>query len=139
MLSRPYRLKAKRDFRNVQTRGQKYIATNFIARSARSQNANPSRFGFSASERVGNAVVRNRAKRRLREAVRRAVLHVKDFQGSTDAVNRGWLVVFNARSVVEETEFCQLVEEVRAAVKYLCPLDGAGVSARRQRHSQGKP
>lgn len=46
-----------------------------------------SRFGFSVSRRVGNATVRNRVKRRLREVVRL----------QRDVLADGWDVVFIAR------------------------------------------
>ena len=55
-----------------------------------------SRFGFLVSKRIGNAVVRNRVKRRLREAVRR------------HSVEPGWDAVFIARRGIERATFQQL-------------------------------
>ena len=37
----------------------------------------PPRFGFTVTKKIGNAVVRNRIRRRLREAVRRAEMHAE--------------------------------------------------------------
>ena len=52
-----------------------------------------SRFAFVVSKRVGNAVIRNRIKRRLREVVR---FH---------SLSGGWDVVFIARRGIERATF----------------------------------
>lgn len=64
-----------------------------------------SRCGFSVGKRLGNAVARNRVRRRLREAVR---LH-------WPAVAPGWDIVFAAREPVGTAEF----GEISGAVQLL--------------------
>ena len=54
------------------------------------------RFGFVVSKRIGNAVVRNKVKRRLREAVR------------THPVAAGWDAIFIARKGSEKATYQKL-------------------------------
>jgi ribonuclease P protein component len=59
--------------------------------------------GFTASKAVGSAVVRNRMKRRLREAVR---LHLAELPAR-------FRVVLNARKPLAEAEFAQVEREIQ--------------------------
>jgi ribonuclease P protein component len=54
-----------------------------------------SRFGFSASRSVGNAVIRNRAKRRFREVVRLSI----------PSLQTGWDCLFILRQQSATAEF----------------------------------
>ena len=65
--------------------------------------------GFAVSRRVGGAVVRNRARRRLREAYRRQQ-HV--LRANVD-------VVFISRPVVLTRRFTDLLEEMRRTLEGL--------------------
>ena len=66
------------------------------------------RVGFTCSKKVGNAVARNRAKRRLRE-VARTVL--------PDAGRQGWdYVLIGRRDVTATRPFRQLVEDLHRAL-----------------------
>jgi ribonuclease P protein component len=58
--------------------------------------------GFTVTKALGNAVVRNRMKRRLREAVR-LQLH---------ALPAGWMVVMNGRKGLLDAEFPAIQREV---------------------------
>ncbi len=71
MLSREHRLTRKSDFDAAFASGRRW-ASRYLTIRTHSNGTDVYRCGFSASKAVGNAVVRNRVKRRLREIVRAA-------------------------------------------------------------------
>ena len=52
--------------------GAKVPATAFVLQARRRADEAPARVGFTVSKKVGEAVERNRVRRRLKEAVRRS-------------------------------------------------------------------
>ena len=63
------RLKRRTDFRAAAA-GQRASVGAFVVQARRRAEAGPVRIGFTVSRQVGNAVERNRVRRRLREMVR---------------------------------------------------------------------
>ena len=63
------RLRQRADFLAAAT-GTKAPATAFVLQARKRADEGPVRFGFTVSKKVGNAVERNRVRRRLRELVR---------------------------------------------------------------------
>jgi ribonuclease P protein component len=63
------RLKQRADYLAAAA-GVKVPAAAFILQARERGDAAPPRFGFTASKKIGNAVERNRVRRRLREMVR---------------------------------------------------------------------
>jgi ribonuclease P protein component len=66
---RSIRLRARSEFQFLNRRGLRISLNDFIVRYL-PNSLGFSRFGVTVSRRVGNAVVRNRVKRQLREAIR---------------------------------------------------------------------
>jgi ribonuclease P protein component len=69
-LSLNERLRYKRDFTKVYAEGKRYRGKYFILAYCPIESG-PSRFAAVASKKIGNAVKRNRAKRRIRSLFRR--------------------------------------------------------------------
>jgi ribonuclease P protein component len=104
MLPQPHRLKRSADVNLVQQQGRSWRHPLCILLS-KGGGAEASRFAFITSKRVGKAVVRNRVKRLLREAVR---LHL-------DEIQPGWDCVWIARPQLSQATFA----EVETAVLHL--------------------
>ncbi len=64
------RVRKRAEFLSIQDGGQRVSTPRFVLILSASVAPGPPRLGITASRRVGNAVVRSRAKRLLREAFR---------------------------------------------------------------------
>ncbi len=69
-LTRPERLKRRADFLRVAAKGRKAPVHGLVLQALARDDAGPARVGFTVTRKIGNAVVRNRARRRLKEAAR---------------------------------------------------------------------
>jgi len=90
------------DFRKVYDRGSRFSSPLFAAFCLRAPEAGGPRLGFTLPRAVGKAVVRNRIKRRMREAVR---LHLANLSPE-------WSIVINPRRKAMEAPFPELEREV---------------------------
>jgi len=88
----------------VRQQGRGWSTALLVLRACPNQR-DGSRFGFLVSRRVGNAVARNRTKRRLREIVRR------------EPMEDGWDMVFIARPRIGQAPFGEIQEAVRALLR----------------------
>ena len=69
-MSQPPRLKKRAEFLAVAGRGAKAPTPGLVMQLMPRADDAPLRVGFTVTKKVGNAVVRNRAKRRMRAAAR---------------------------------------------------------------------
>ena len=83
-------LKKNYEFHRLYSKGKSAV-TPFLVVYARKSRRRENRIGFTVSNKLGKAVVRNRVRRRLREIYR---LHEADFVPGTELV-----VVARARAV----------------------------------------
>lgn len=108
------RLIKRADFLRL-NRGRKWAAPGVVLQMAETPSSDPPqtkatdiRVGFTVTKKVGNAVVRNRAKRRLREAAR-AVLPL--------LAVRGHDYVLIGRDATLTRPFATLVEDLKQALR----------------------
>jgi ribonuclease P protein component len=107
------RLKKRPEFLQVAAARRKFAVPGLVLQAApRPGNGPEIRIGFTATRKLGNAVMRNRARRRLREAAR-AVLPV--------AGVGGYDYVLIARAGTLTRAWPLLLEDLRKAIEALTP------------------
>lgn len=104
------RLKHRRDFLRVAREGRKWAAPGLVLQAcARGVTSGPEpRVGFTASRKVGNAVARNRAKRRLRAAADAVI-------GAHAAPGHDYVLI--ARAATVRRPFAALLRDLETALK----------------------
>lgn len=121
MASSEIRLKRRAEFLRVAAKGAKAPMPGLVLQALKRDDAKPARLGFTVTKKVGNAVVRNRAKRRLREAAR---LLLRD-QERDGAALTGVDLVLIGRDGTRKRPFPALLDDLRRALKRTGAL-GAG-------------
>jgi ribonuclease P protein component len=99
------------DFQHVYKSGKRHFSgwmTVFYLPRTGASTTGP-RIGITVSRLLGGAVVRNRIKRRMREAIR---FHLARLTADVD-------VVFNPKKLVLDAEFTQVEQEVKRAFEVI--------------------
>ena len=104
IMKRQYRLRRNSDFLRVRQSG-KFKASSLMVLAFLRNELDHSRFGFAVSKRMGNAVQRNKIKRRLREVVRLRLPRIK----------AGFDYVFIARQPIRQATY----QEIEQTIEYL--------------------
>ena len=103
----PQRLKRRAEFLRVAAKGRKAPVHGLVLQALPREDDAPVRLGFTVTKKVGNAVVRNRTRRRLREAARLLLLQAP--------VSGADLVVVG-RDQTRRRPFTLLVDDLRQAL-----------------------
>jgi ribonuclease P protein component len=114
MAASPARLKVRAEFLRAAQRGRKAALPSLVVQAfARGDDA-PVRLGFTVTKKVGNSVVRNRTRRRMREAARLLL---------RESAPAGVDLVLIGRDSTRKRPFLQLIEDLqRAMVKLGVPV-----------------
>lgn len=110
-MKQPDRLQKRSQFLYVARKGRKIVTPGLIAQILPRQGAQTVRVGFTVTKKVGNSVIRNRTRRRLREALRLVCQEQSSFL-------EGDLVLIG-RAVTRSRPFDMLKSDVKKA---LCAL-----------------
>jgi ribonuclease P protein component len=104
-VQKQYRIRKNGQFQYVYRRGTSAATSNLKLHYIR---AGKLQAGFSVSKKVGNAVVRNKVKRRMRECFRLLIPQLK----------RGFYV-FTARPGAANADYHQLCKDIQRVLKKL--------------------
>ena len=112
------RLRRRADFLAAAA-GAKFHVAGFVLQQRDRHDEGPPRVGYTVSKKVGNAVERNRVRRRLREVVR---------MSAADRMRTGRDYVLVGRRAALDLPFDRMAEDFCSALKRV----HAGTRARRQ-------
>jgi ribonuclease P protein component len=101
------RLRQRADFLAAAT-GIKAPAAAFVLQARKRPDSGPARLGFTVSKKVGNAVERNRVRRRLREIVR---------QSAASRLHAGHDYVLIGRRAALNLPFARMAQDFEGALR----------------------
>jgi len=104
------RITQRKDFLRL-AKAQRVHSPSFVLQSRNRKDNAPMRVGFTCSKKVGNAVARNRAKRRLRE-IARLILPISGQPGHD-------YVLIGRANVTATTDFAAMQAELTKSLQKL--------------------
>ncbi|MEI7713806.1 MAG: ribonuclease P protein component [Rhodospirillales bacterium] len=106
--TQPGRLTVRAEFLRVAAKGRKAPTHGVVLQALLRDDTGPVRLGFTVTKKVGNAVIRNRTRRRLKEAARLLL---------RDRPVAGFDLVLIGRDHTRGRPFPDLQDDIRRALK----------------------
>ena len=113
----PGRLKRRAEFLRVAAKGHKAATHGLVLQALPRDDDEPARLGFTVTKKVGNAVVRNRARRRLKEAARLELREMELREHPLTGVD----LVLIGREHTRKRDFLDLRDDLRRALRKALP------------------
>ena len=109
------RLKKRKDFILSNKFGEKYFSKNFILQKYTNSDKKKTglKFGFTATKKIGNAVTRNRVKRRMRSLIASCL------QNDTPVFDDNSSYVLVAKTPLIKASFINLKDEIKGCLNKL--------------------
>ncbi len=101
-------LKKNKEFNKVYNNGKSYATRNLVLYLLSAPRNDNNRYGLSVSKRIGNAVVRNKLKRRLREIIR-------EFEKKYNF--KSYDIIIIARNPVVDLNYRQIKRDIKKLYK----------------------
>jgi ribonuclease P protein component len=106
-LAEPGRLTRRAEFLRAAAKGRKAPMPGLVLQALPRDDTAPARLGFTVTKKIGNAVIRNRTRRRLKEAAR-LVLAAQPVSGAD--------LVLIGREGTRKRKFDVLQDDIRRAL-----------------------
>ncbi len=103
----PGRLRRRAEFLRAAAKGRKVPVPGMVLQALPRDDPGPARLGFTVTKKIGNAVIRNRTRRRLKEAAR-LVLAERPVAGVD--------LVLIGREATRQRDFRALQQDLRRAL-----------------------
>jgi ribonuclease P protein component len=106
-LAGPGRLTLRSEFLRAAAKGRKAPMPGLVLQALPRNDDGPARLGFTATKKIGDAVIRNRTRRRLKEAARLVL---------AEQPLRGVDIVLIGRAATARRDFGALQDDLRRAL-----------------------
>lgn len=108
-MEKKFRLRKNMEFKKVYSGGKNYWNRNLIL-YIRKNKLSESRYGITITKKIGNAVVRNKIRRRMKEIYRLNIYRIKD----------GYDLIFIPKKNVVELSY----KELESAIIHILKISG---------------
>jgi ribonuclease P protein component len=105
--NRTHGLKKDSDFRKVYKHGKSFANRHLVMYILNNKSEN-SRIGISVSKKVGKAIIRNKVRRRIKEAYRLNI---------DEKIKNGYDIVFIARVAIKDDDYSDIEKSMKHLIR----------------------